>query len=108
VTDATSGFRALRRDVAAALEIRSTYTYTIEMLLELSLAGVPITFVPIGVTSEDLRPSRLIRSNAEYLFKNACIIVRTLARSRRSAGRVVPWESRAESDFEIFEDPATL
>ena len=55
------------------------------MLLEFSLAGVPITFVPIRVNSQDLRPSRLIRSNAEYLFKNACTIVRTLARRRRGA-----------------------
>ena len=86
VTDATSGFRALRHDVARQLDIRSTYTYTTEMLLAFSLAGVPITFVPVRVTREDLRPSRLIRSNAEYLFKTCCIIVRTLARHRRGHG----------------------
>jgi glycosyltransferase involved in cell wall biosynthesis len=86
VTDASSGFRALRHDVAGLVDIRSTYTYTVEMLLELSLTGVPITFVPIRVTCDDLRPSRLIRSNAQYLFKNSCTIVRTLARRRRGAG----------------------
>jgi glycosyltransferase involved in cell wall biosynthesis len=89
VTDAASGFRALRHDVACLVDIRSTYTYTIEMLLEHSLAGVPITFVPVRVTSKELRPSRLIKSNAEYLFKASCIIVRTLARSRRCSGQVV-------------------
>jgi glycosyltransferase involved in cell wall biosynthesis len=83
VTDATSGFRALRHDVASRVDIRSSYTYTVEMLLELSLAGVPITFVPVRVSRGELRPSRLIRSNAQYLFKNSCIIVRTLARRRR-------------------------
>jgi glycosyltransferase involved in cell wall biosynthesis len=83
VTDASSGFRALRHDVAGLVDIRSTYTYTVEMLLELSLTGVPITFVPVRVTCHELRPSRLIKSNGEYLFKNSCIIVRTLARSRR-------------------------
>ena len=88
-TDATSGFRALRHDVACLVDIRSTYTYTVEMLLELSLAGVPITFVPVRVTCDELRPSRLIKSNAEYLFKNSCIIVRTLARRRRCTGQVV-------------------
>ncbi len=86
VTDAASGFRALRHDVACRVDIRSTYTYTTEMLLEFSLAGVPITFVPIRVNSQDLRPSRLIRSNAEYLFKNSCTIARTLARRRPRAG----------------------
>jgi glycosyltransferase involved in cell wall biosynthesis len=89
VTDAASGFRALRHDVACRVEIRSTYTYTVEMLLQLSRAGVPITFVPVRVTGQELRPSRLIKSNAEYLFKTSCIIVRTLARSRRVTGQVV-------------------
>ena len=89
VTDAASGFRALRHDVAYRVDIRSTYTYTIEMLLELSRAGVPITFVPIRVTGQELRPSRLISSNAEYLVKNSYVIVRTLARRRRRKGRMI-------------------
>jgi glycosyltransferase involved in cell wall biosynthesis len=84
VTDATSGFRALHHDVARLVDIRSTYTYTTEMLLEFSRGGVPITFVPVRVTCDDLRPSRLIKSNAEYLFKTSGIIVRTLARRRTS------------------------
>jgi glycosyltransferase involved in cell wall biosynthesis len=97
VTDATSGFRALRHDVARQLDIRSTYTYTTEMLLEFSRGGVPITFVPIRVTSQDLRPSRLIKSNAQYLFKTSGIIVRTLVRRRRcSAGQVVVDEPTTE------------
>ena len=83
VTDASSGFRALRHDVACRVDIRSNYTYTIEMLLALSLADVPITFVPVRVTCRELRPSRLIKSNAQYLFKNSCTIVCTLARRRR-------------------------
>jgi glycosyltransferase involved in cell wall biosynthesis len=83
VTDATSGFRAPRYDVSHLVDIRSTYTYTTEMLLAFSLAGVPITFVPVRVTCQDLRPSRLIRSNAEYLVKTSFIIVSTLARRRR-------------------------
>jgi glycosyltransferase involved in cell wall biosynthesis len=100
VTDASSGFRALRHDVACLLEIRSTYTYTIEMLLEFSLAGVAITFVPVRVTSQDLRPSRLIKSNAEYLFKNSCIIVRTLVRNPR----LPKWLRRPAPVSSIFEE----
>jgi len=89
VTDATSGFRALRHDVGSLVDIRSTYTYTTEMLLDFSRAGVPITFVPIRVTYQDVRPSRLIKSNAEYLFKTSGIIVRTLMRRRRCTGHLV-------------------
>jgi glycosyltransferase involved in cell wall biosynthesis len=104
VTDATSGFRALRHDVACRVDIRSTYTYTIEMLLELSHAGVPITFVPIHVTCQELRPSRLIKSNAQYLFKTSCIIVHTLARSRRCTGQVV--RSEPPTPFDLVLDDA--
>jgi glycosyltransferase involved in cell wall biosynthesis len=89
VTDAASGFRALRHDVACLIDIRSTYTYTIEMLLEFSRASVPITFVPVRVTCKELRPSRLIKNNAEYLFKNSCTVVRTLARYRRCTAPVL-------------------
>jgi hypothetical protein len=94
VTDATSGFRALRHDVARLVDIRSTYTYTTEMLLAFSLAGVPITFVPIRVNCRELRSSRLIKSNAQYLFKTSCMIVRTLARRRRTSWVVPPDPAR--------------
>jgi glycosyltransferase involved in cell wall biosynthesis len=105
VTDATSGFRALRHDVARELEIHSSYTYTVEMLLELSRGGVPMTFVPVRVTGTDLRPSRLIRSNAEYLFRTSCIIVRTLARARRLrwTGEVVRPEPPTAIDLALEE-----
>lgn len=109
VTDAASGFRALRHDVARLIDIRSTYTYTCEMLLELSLAGVPITFVPVRVTCQELRPSRLIRSNIQYLFKTFCIIVRTLARHRRCTGRLIrpePAIAVGESAYDRMPEPA--
>lgn len=83
VTDAASGFRAIRWDVAEQLAIRSTYTYTLEMLLLLQQARVTMTYVPIRVTDRAPRPSRLIRSNAHYLFNNARTLAVTLVRCRR-------------------------
>jgi hypothetical protein len=101
VTDATSGFRALRHDIASQLDVRSTYTYTCEMLLQLSHAGVPIKFVPVRVNCRDLRPSRLIKSNAQYLFKTSCIIVRSLARRRQLAGQIVRAEPPTQSGYPL-------
>jgi len=63
------------------------------MLLDLSLAAVPITFVPVRVTCQDLRPSRLIKSNAEYLLKNSCIVLHPFVRRRRCTGAAVREQS---------------
>lgn len=80
----------LRHDVAHRVDIRSTYTYIVEMLMQLAAAGVPMTFIPVRVSGMHLRPSRLIKSNAEYLFKTSCTIFDTLARRhRRWTGQVV-------------------
>lgn len=76
VHDATSGFRALHRDIACQITIYSSYTYTIEMLILLGSKRIPVIFVPVRVNGE-MRPSRLIRSNWQYIRKSMMIIVRS-------------------------------
>ncbi len=77
VSDATSGFRALHCDIAAQVNIYSKYTYTIEMLIMLGSNRIPVVFRPVRVNPE-LRPSRLIRSNWQYVRKSMSIILRSL------------------------------
>ena len=91
VTDASSGFRALRHDVARCLVIRSTYTYTVEMLFNCAQAGIPISYVPIKVTGRPLRPSRLINSNRQYLYKALCVIGRSLLHRNLAKREASPW-----------------
>ncbi|MBY0407971.1 MAG: glycosyltransferase family 2 protein [Rickettsiales bacterium] len=76
VNDATSGFRALHRDIACQIMIYSSYTYTIEMLILLGSRRIPVTFVPVRVNGE-MRPSRLIKSNWQYIRKSLAIIIRS-------------------------------
>jgi glycosyltransferase involved in cell wall biosynthesis len=66
VRDASSGFRAFSARAARALEVSSSFTYTVETLIragrgDLAVAGVPVEVNP------PLRPSRLFASPWEYV-----------------------------------------
>ncbi len=78
IEDVPSGFRAIHRDVAKRLNIVTKYTYTIEMIIQLGYKNIPMTCVPIRVNPEELRPSRLIRSNLNYIVKSAQTIIHVL------------------------------
>jgi len=75
IPDATSGFRAYSRDAALQLNVVSTYTYTLESLIQAGKARSAITAVPVG-TNEALRESRLFPSMGSYLRRNGVAIVR--------------------------------
>jgi glycosyltransferase involved in cell wall biosynthesis len=75
VPDATSGFRALSREAALRLEIFSTYTYTLETIIQAGRKG--LTVVPVRVeTNPTRRRSRLIPNLAVYLIRSAVTILR--------------------------------
>jgi len=75
VPDATSGFRAYTRDAALQLNVFSSFSYTLETIIQLGLRRARIVSVPIGV-NQVVRPSRLFRSIPEFVFKQALTIVR--------------------------------
>ena len=69
VDDAPSGFRAFSRDAAEQLHVFGDYTYTIETVIQAGQKGFKIESVPIRV-NEDLRPSRLVKSIPDYIFRS--------------------------------------
>jgi glycosyltransferase involved in cell wall biosynthesis len=75
VPDATSGFRAFSRDAAMHLVIFSSYTYTLETIIQAGRKGLTVTSIPI-TTNERLRDSRLIRSQWDYVSRSATTIIR--------------------------------
>jgi len=75
VPDATSGFRAFSRDAAMQLVIFSSYTYTLETIIQAGRKGLTVTSIPI-TTNERLRDSRLIRSQGDYISRSATTILR--------------------------------
>ena len=75
VRDATSGFRALSAEAARALEVTSSFTYTVETLIRAGRAGMVVTGVPVAV-NPPLRPSRLFGSPWAYVGRTGPAILR--------------------------------
>jgi len=75
IPDTTSGFRAYSREAAMHMNIISTFSYTLETIIEAGQKDIPIVSIPIG-TNKTERPSRLFKSNWYYLKRSATTIVR--------------------------------
>jgi len=75
IADAPSGFRAFGREAAKRINIFDTYTYTMESIIQAQRKGLAIVSVPIRV-NEDLRPSRLVKNNFDYIYRSAKTIIR--------------------------------
>ena len=70
VRDATSGFRAISREAAFKLHVFTRFTYTLETILQAGEAGLSVVSVPVRSATEDMRPSRLFRSNLGYVWRS--------------------------------------
>jgi glycosyltransferase involved in cell wall biosynthesis len=84
IPDATSGFRALTREVALETMVLSNYSYTLETLIQAGARKVRVSFLPVETTPPE-RPSRLFRSIQNYLVNSSVTIMRsfTMYRSLR-------------------------
>ena len=77
VRDAPSGFRAFSRNAAARLNVFSSYTYTLETIIQAGQKNMGIVSVPIRV-NRDLRPSRLVRNIFNYVTRSIATMVRII------------------------------
>lgn len=75
VQDAASGFRALSREAAVRLNVFSSYTYTLETIIQAGLSNMRVVSVPIR-TNAPLRESRLIRSIPSYVYRSILTMLR--------------------------------
>lgn len=75
IPDAPSGFRALSRETALRLHLFTTYTYTLETIIQVGKLNLPIAHVPID-TNPKTRESRLMRSNFRYTMRSAATLLR--------------------------------
>ena len=81
VRDATSGFRAYNRDAALQLFVANNFTYTLESLIQAGNSSVTIDHVPVFKRPVE-RPSRLFRSNWDYVRRSVGVIGRVYASYR--------------------------
>ncbi len=75
IPDATSGFRAFSREAALRLNIVTTYSYTLETIIQAGKKGLATASVPIRTNRVD-RPSRLFRSTWGFIQNQAATILR--------------------------------
>ncbi len=75
IPDTTSGFRAYSRDAALRLNIFSSYTYTLETIIQMGRQDIPITHIDIKTNSK-LRESRLVKSMSSYITRSVSTILR--------------------------------
>jgi glycosyltransferase involved in cell wall biosynthesis len=76
IPDATSGFRAMTREVALRMLVLSEYSYTLETLIQAGAHQMAVEYVPVR-TNPQTRPSRLMRSLPQYLTHSGLTILRT-------------------------------
>jgi glycosyltransferase involved in cell wall biosynthesis len=75
VPDVTSGFRAYNREAAIQVQVVSSFTYTLETIIQAGKLLVAIDHVPVG-TNPNTRESRLFPSTSAYVRRNALSIFR--------------------------------
>jgi len=75
VWDATTGYRAFSRAAAAHLNCFTTFTYTLETLIQAGQAGFAVSSVPVTARRVG-RPSRLVRSNLSYVGLSLATLAR--------------------------------
>lgn len=75
IPDAPSGFRAYSRKAAMSMNVVTTFSYTIETIIQAGKKRIAITNVPI-TTNEKTRESRLFKSMFAHVRKSMLTILR--------------------------------
>ncbi len=75
VADVASGFRAYSREAALTANVVSSFTYTLETVIQAGKTDLAVTDVSVGV-NPSTRPSRLFRSKRQYVTRSAGTIAR--------------------------------
>jgi glycosyltransferase involved in cell wall biosynthesis len=78
VPDTVSGFRAISREAAMKLNVLSSYSYTIEMVIQAGKRDMKIISVPVE-TNEKTRESRLFKSIPSFIVRQLTTIIRMYA-----------------------------
>jgi len=78
VPDTVSGFRAFSREAAIRLNVVSSYSYTIETVIQAGKRGMTVVSIPVR-TNPKTRESRLFKSIPSFVTRQVSTIVRMYA-----------------------------
>lgn len=77
-TDTQTGFRAYSREALLNVSIVNDFTYTQEVLIDLKFKGLQIGEIPVSVSYDEKRKSRVVKNVFNYSSRALSIIIRTL------------------------------
>lgn len=72
--DPISGFRALTAQAAVRIVIFSSFSYTLEMVMQAAYRGIGVKYIPIE-TNAPMRASRLFRSSFSFVANSAATMI---------------------------------
>ncbi len=75
IADTTCGFRAYSREAALRLTMFTSYSPSLEMLIQAGRTNLTTAQVPVNVNPQT-RPSRIIRSIPQYVFRQLVTTMR--------------------------------
>lgn len=78
IPDAVSGFRAVSREAALRINIVSSFSYTIEMLIQAGRKRMAVASVPVA-TNPKTRESRLFKSIPVFIRRSVATMLRIYA-----------------------------
>jgi len=78
LTDTQTGLRAYSKEALLSISVVNDFTYTQEVLIDLKFKGLQIAEIPVSVTYDDKRKSRVVKNIFNYSIRVLSIITRTL------------------------------
>jgi len=77
-TDTQTGLRAYSKESLLNITVANEFTYTQEVLIDLKFKGMRIIEIPVSVTYDEKRKSRVVKNVFDYTTRALSIIARTL------------------------------
>jgi glycosyltransferase involved in cell wall biosynthesis len=77
-TDTQTGFRAYSKEALMNITVVNDFTYTQEVLIDLKFKRMKIEEIPVSVTYNKNRKSRVVKNIFSYTSQSLSIIIRTL------------------------------
>ncbi len=77
-TDSQTGFRAYSRNALLGISVVNEFSYTQEVLIDLKMKRFNITEIPVNVSYDEKRKSRVVKNIFSYSVNSLSIIVKSL------------------------------
>lgn len=81
-SDTQTGFRAYAKQALPNISITNDFTYTQESLIDLKFKGLQIGEMPVSVSYDEKRKSKVVKSIFGYSIRALSIIIKTLTYHR--------------------------